>query len=94
MTTTANRLAAQRNPAEGPWIDDMRAFKAHLDSRGIAHRDHPNPMQNGVQVKHAGHWMSVLWNKHFRRYTADRRLALITQSFAAERAAMKGAANG
>lgn len=77
----------QRNPQEGPWVDDMRAFTAYLDRRCIAHRDHTNPMQKGIQVQHAGHWMGVLWNKHFKRYTADRRLALIVQSFAAERAA-------
>jgi hypothetical protein len=77
-----------RSAAEGPWIasDDIRPFLAWLTTQGIEWREHPGLMSNGYQVRHDGHWMGLLWNKNWRRYTADRRLTLIVQSFAAEKA--------
>ena len=74
-----------RNAGQGPWIalEDCRPFREWLTDQGIAWRVHPGMLSDGYQVRHAGHWMGLLWNKGFRRYTADRRLALIGQSFAA-----------
>lgn len=74
----------QRNACEGPWIatGDAEAFKAFLAQEGYAVREHPDLWREGFQVRHAGHWMSLLYNKNTRRYTADRRLSLIVQSFA------------
>ncbi len=80
---------SQRSAAAGPWVKsaDFDAFCGHLTARGIQHREHADPFIRGIQVHHDGHWMAVQWNKNWKRYTADRRLSLIVQSFAAERAA-------
>lgn len=76
-----------RAASEGPWIasDDVRPFLSWLTIQGYQWREHPGMMSSGYQIHHDGHWMGLLWNKHMRRYTADRRLALIVQSFAAEK---------
>lgn len=77
-----------RAASEGPWVSlkDCRAFREWLTSKGVEWRKHPGLMSEGYQVRHQGHWMGLLWNKGFKRYTADRRLSLIVQSFAAEKA--------
>jgi len=77
----------RRSAGEGPWIalDDMRAFKQFLTDNGFQWREHPGLNSTGYQVRHQGHWMALLWNKGFKRFTADRRLSLIVQSFATEK---------
>ena len=52
-----------------------------LDENGFQHRR----QTNGYGIRHQGHWMALTWNKAFHRYTADRRLTLIVQSFVAFR---------
>lgn len=73
-----------RDACAGPWIalDDMRQFRVFCAANGHEVREHPGLCSDGYQVRHRGHWMGLLWNKHTRRYTADRRLSLIVQSFA------------
>lgn len=76
-----------RAASEGPWIAsaDLNQFLAFCQANGHATREHPDPWKNDWQVKHQGHWMSLSWNKNWKRYTADRRLALVVQSFAASK---------
>lgn len=76
-----------RAASQGPWIaaGDIDAFAAFIESTGRQVRQHPDPFKKAKQVHHDGHWMDVVWNKSFSRYTADRRLSLLVQSFAASR---------
>lgn len=78
-----------RNAGQGPWIaaDHVRGFLEFCRSHGYETREHPGLDSSGYQVHHQGHWMALLWNKHWKRYTADRRLSLLVQSFAAQKAA-------
>jgi hypothetical protein len=78
-----------RNAGQGPRIyrSDMDAFLTFCERNGHKTRKHPDLFTDGWQVQHKGHWMSLLWNKSWARYTADWRLSLIVQSFAAEAAA-------
>jgi hypothetical protein len=85
------RNAKLRAASEGPWVasgqvDDFLAF---CKTNGHETRLHPDPWIKAHQVKHQGHWMAVIWNNSFKRYTADRRLSLIVQSFATEREATR-----
>lgn len=74
-----------RAASQGQWIfgEDVKAFLEFCQDNGHETRKHPGLCSTGYQVRHAGHWMGLLWNKSFRRYTADRRLSLLVQSFAA-----------
>ncbi len=74
-----------RKASKGPWIasEQIGAFEAFCKERGHDVRENSGLLQSGFQVRHNGHWMSVQWNKSFKRYTADSRLALVVQSFAA-----------
>lgn len=76
-----------RSAAAGPWIalEDCGPFREWLTKQGILWREHPGLQSKGYQVQHGGHWMALLWNKNFKRYTADRRLSLLVQSFAASK---------
>lgn len=76
-----------RNACAGPWVapEDMQRFLVFCGTNGHGVREHTGLCSDGYQVRHQGHWMGLLWNKHTRRYTADRRLSLIVQSFAASR---------
>lgn len=73
-----------RNAGEGPWValGNLNAFMAFCEANG-----HKTRVTHGIVTRHEvflnGHWMSLLWNKAWQRYTADRRLTLIVQSFAA-----------
>ena len=71
-----------RNAGEGPWITsaDLQPFLAFCLEHGHKTRQHASH-----QIQHQGHWMSLSWNKAFVRYTADRRLSLLVQSFAASK---------
>lgn len=73
-----------RAASEGPWIaiEDAAAFIAFCEAQGHATRKH----HDGYQVRHTGHWMGLTRNESFGRYTADRRLSLVVQSFAAKAA--------
>jgi len=73
--------------ANSKWIkrEDVAVFRAFCEANGHATRDHTDPFRDGFQVRHQGHWMAVVWSKPWNRYTADRRLGLLVQSFAAER---------
>lgn len=84
-------MKTQRDAGVGPWIsiENIREFCQWLTDNNIRWRDHVGAMSRGYQVRHDGHWMALLWNKGFQRYTADRRLSLIVQSFASERAQQK-----
>ena len=75
-----------RDASAGPWVarKDVKAFLDFCESNGHETRLHPGLWATeGHQIRHAGHWMSILWNKSFKRFTADRRLGLLVQSFAA-----------
>lgn len=76
-----------RDASEGPWIGaaDIESFLLFCRCRGHDTRTH-HGSQGGYEVRHQGHWMSLRWNKSFQRYTADRRLTLVVQSFAMVRA--------
>lgn len=76
-----------RAAGEGPWVAAERidAFIEFCERNGHQTREHPDPWVRAKQIMHKGHWMSIIWNKHFKRYTADRRLSLIVQSFATEK---------
>ena len=76
-----------RSAAAGPWVagEDIGAFLQFCRQQGRETREHPGLMSRGYQVRHDGHWMPLLWNKSFKRYTADRRLSLLVQSFAASK---------
>jgi len=78
-----------RNAGAGPWIarEDAKSFLAFCEQHGHQTREHPGLNSRGYQVQHAGHWMPLLWNSAFKRYTADRRLSLLVQSFAASKPA-------
>lgn len=71
-----------RSAATGPWIDasDATKFIAFCKTHGHDIRNEGSHV--GFQVRHQGHWMRVSWNSAWGRYTADRRLTLIVQSFA------------
>lgn len=75
-----------RNPAEGVWVarDAVQDFLQFCRDNGHATREHPDPFRDAHQIRHKNHWMSIIWNKFTERYTADRRLSLIVQSFAGE----------
>jgi hypothetical protein len=75
--------------AHAKWIkrEDVDRFREFCESNGHATRSHTDPFRDGFQVWHKGHWMAVVWNRLWQRYTADRRLGLLVQSFAAQVAA-------
>lgn len=74
-----------RNAGQGPWVDreDVQQFLAFCNENGHVTRTHPDPFIEAHQVRHKGHWMGLIWNKAWKRFTADRRLSLLVQSFAA-----------
>ncbi|MEI2416167.1 hypothetical protein V8Z80_08275 [Orrella sp. JC864] len=76
------------------WIasEDEAEFREFCESNGHATRDHTDPFRRGFQVQHKGHWMGVVWNGAFKRYSADSRLSLIVQSWASHRARTQGGA--
>lgn len=80
-----------RAASQGPWIasSDIQTFVTFCERIGHKTRTFPHSGvgRGGYQVQHDGHWMALLWNNSFKRYTADRRLSLIVQSFATEQAA-------
>lgn len=69
------------------WIrrEDVAAFLRFCEQQGHETRDHTDPFKDGFQVRHGGHWMAVVWSKPWNRYTADRCLSLLVQSFAASK---------
>lgn len=78
-----------RNACAGPWVssDALADFLVFCARNGHETRGHTGIGSRGYQIRHQGHWMGLLWNKNTMRYTADRRLSLLVQSFSAERAA-------
>jgi len=76
-----------RSASDGPWVDqkDIAAFRVFCEKNGRATRENTGLLQDGFQVKHQGHWMALSWNRAFKRYTADRRLSLLVQSFATQK---------
>lgn len=82
--------------ADSKWIkrEDATAFRQFCEANGHATRDHADPFKDGFQVRHKGHWLAVVWSKAWARYTADKRLGLLVQSFAAGKAALSGEPNG
>lgn len=70
-----------RDASCGPWVSlsDVAGFVSFCRQNGHAVRE----AEKGYQVQHQGHWMGLVWNSGFKRYTADRRLSSIAQSFAA-----------
>jgi hypothetical protein len=78
-----------RDASQGPWITscDIEQFLTFCRSNGHQTREHPDLWTTGYQIRLQGHWMSLLWNKSFKRYTADRRLTLLVQSFAVDKKA-------
>lgn len=76
-----------RDAGTGPWVAgaQVQQFLEFCVQNGHKTRDHSDIFVHGYQIYHNGHWMALIWNKSFMRYTADRRLSLIVQSFAAEK---------
>lgn len=56
-------------------IKNITKFTNWLNAAGFVTRDHMPVVHQGIQVRHSGHWMSVVWNKHTKSYTVDKRLA-------------------
>lgn len=76
----------QRSAAEGAFIDqkEIAGFLAHCAAGGLQTREHSGwPVQSGYQVRYQGHWMALCWNKHWKRYTADKRLGELVDQFVA-----------
>lgn len=78
-------MKPSRDASTGPYVssEDRRSFLDYCIAGGMDVRDHPDPFRRGAQVYYQGHWMSLLWNKSFRRYTVDKRLAVIVQQWSA-----------
>lgn len=81
-------MTTQRDPLEGPWVSvsDIERFEAWCKAHGYQTRQPKgitNPTQTGFEIRHQGNWMGIRWNRGTERYTADRRLSLVVQSFAA-----------
>jgi hypothetical protein len=76
-----------RDASKGPWLDskDVQAFLVFCSKKGYATRGHTNVWIDAHQVKFQGHWMSITFNKNYKRYTADKRLSLVVQSFLTEK---------
>lgn len=74
-----------RAAGAGPWIvrADLNRFLEFCAAEGHGTRPHPDVFRDAHQIQYAGHWMSLIWNKSFSRYTADKRMAPLVQSFAA-----------
>ncbi len=81
--------------ADSKWIkrEDVAAFRQFCEAQGHATRRHTDPFKDAFQVRHKGHWMAVVWSKPWNRYTADKRLGLLVQSFAAAKTAQPGEPN-
>lgn len=76
---------------------DVPSFRAFCERNGHPTREHTDPFKDGFQVRHKGHWMALVWSKSWNRYSADSRLGLLMQSWAAERdqnSAGEGGKNG
>ena len=75
-----------RDASKGPWLDskDVQAFLVFCSKKGYATRGHKNPWIKAYDIKFNGHWMALMYNKAHNRYTADKRLGLVVQSFAME----------
>lgn len=53
---------------------ELGNFATFLCGSGFDIRQDPNPFTNGIQVRRNGHWMGIIWNKAWKRYTVDSRL--------------------
>lgn len=62
-------------------IQHISSLIKWLDTKGIAHRPHTNLLLNAIQVAYQGHWMGVIWNKHNRKYTVDKRLIPLLKGY-------------
>lgn len=78
--------------ADSKWIkrEDAVEFRRFCEAKGHATRNHTDQFKDGFQVQHKGHWMAVVWSNPWARYTADKRLGLLVQPFAAEKTALSG----
>jgi hypothetical protein len=72
-----------RNARIGPWIADGQfdVFLTFCADNKHSVRAHPNPILRAFQIRFAGHWMSFIWNKKYKRFTADHRLDHIVAHF-------------
>ncbi|NCQ51837.1 hypothetical protein GW796_08080 [archaeon] len=59
----------------------MSSFENHCNDFGYKIRPHSSLTQIGIQVLKDGHWMGVVWNKNFKRYTVDIRMKELVDSF-------------
>lgn len=67
------------NTGPGIAARDMPALEAWLRQQCIQYREHQS--LRGIQIKHGGNWLSLIWNRLQGRYTADSRLAVVINSF-------------
>ena len=76
-----------RNAGKGPWVasENIDLFLSYCRKNGHETRPHPDVWREGYQVRHQGHWMALLWNNGFSRYTADRRLYELVQDFSMQK---------
>jgi hypothetical protein len=74
-----------RDASKGPFIssEDLERFKVFAEKAGHKMEDHPDPFRRGFVVQYDGHWMGLLWNKNWKRYTADSRLDPLVKAFKA-----------
>lgn len=62
----------------------LAEFVQHVHSKGFVTRPYTpstSVLPVGVQVKVGKHWLAVVYNKNFKRYTVDIRLKDFVQSF-------------
>ena len=60
---------------------ELDAFCDFAHNSGYDVRPHSSLYATGIQVKVGPHWMAVVWNKNWKRYTADIRMKDLVDKF-------------
>lgn len=74
----------QRNPNRGPFLSiaEKVLFEKWCVVQQYNTRLRYNGCNcNGIDVRYNGHWMGVIYNKGFNRYTVDKRMAPLIEEF-------------
>jgi hypothetical protein len=61
-------------------LGKLEAFSEFARNNGYEVRPHTSVFA-GIQVKVGPHWMAVVWNKNWKRYTADIRMKHLVDNF-------------
>lgn len=82
--TIINRVSSERVYGGDRFFilrEDRDAFLAFCEKEGHKTRHNKDPFRDAYDIRHGNHWMAIIWNNATKRYSADRRLNLIVQSF-------------